>query len=60
MDILVRSGLLLSHQGGTGRIDVLDPEEGGNRARVRTIDDLIKLYCSTDQSLPAGAGVLVL
>ncbi len=34
---------LLSHQGGTGDIGVLQPEEASNRAWVRTIDDLIKL-----------------
>lgn len=34
---------LLTHQGGTGDIGVLQPEEGVNRAWARTIDDLIKL-----------------
>jgi D-alanyl-D-alanine carboxypeptidase len=34
---------LLSHQGGTGDIGVLRPNEGANRAWVRTINDLIKL-----------------
>lgn len=34
---------LLSHQGGTGDIGVLQPDEGTNRAWVRSIADLIKL-----------------
>ncbi len=34
---------LLSHQGGTGDLGVLQPDEGANRARVRTIDDLVEL-----------------
>jgi len=34
---------LLSHQGGTGDIGVLQPDEGANRAWVRSIADLIKL-----------------
>lgn len=46
---------LLSHQGGTGDIGVLQPEEGGNRAWVRTIDDLIKLNGNRAPSFPPGS-----
>ena len=46
---------LLSHQGGTGDIGVLQPEEGGNRAWVRTINDLIKLNGSRPPSFPPGS-----
>lgn len=46
---------LLSHQGGTGDIGVLQPEEGGNRAWVRTIDDLIRLNGNRAPSFPPGS-----
>lgn len=46
---------LLSHQGGTGDIGVLQPEKGGNRAWVRTIDDLIKLNGSRPPSFSPGS-----
>jgi len=46
---------LLSHQGGTGDIGVLQPEEGGNRAWVRTIDDLIKLNGNRSPSFSPGS-----
>jgi len=46
---------LLSHQGGTGDIGVLQPEEGNNRAWVRSIDDLIKLNGNRAPSFPPGS-----
>jgi len=46
---------LLSHQGGTGDIGVLQPEESSNRAWVRTIDDLIKLNGVRDPSFVPGS-----
>lgn len=46
---------LLSHQGGTGDIGVLEPTEGNNRAWVRTIDDLIKLNGNRGPSFPPGS-----
>lgn len=46
---------LLTHQGGTGDIGVLLPEEGGNRAWVRTIDDLMKLNGDRGPSFAPGS-----
>jgi len=46
---------LLSHQGGTGDIGVLQPEEAGNRAWVRTIDDLMTLNGDRGPSFPPGS-----
>lgn len=46
---------LLSHQGGTGDIGVLQPEEAGNRAWVRTIDDLMTLNGDRAPSFPPGS-----
>lgn len=46
---------LLSHQGGTGDLGVLQPDEGPNRAWVRTIDDLIKLNGGRPPSFPPGS-----
>lgn len=46
---------LLAHQGGTGDIGVLQPEEGGNRAWVRCIDDLIKLNGNKAPSFEPGS-----
>lgn len=46
---------LLSHQGGTGDIGVLQPDEGSNRAWVRTIDDLIKLNGGRSPSFAPGS-----
>lgn len=34
---------LLTHRGGTGDIGILGREEGANRARVRTIADMVRL-----------------
>lgn len=34
---------LLTHRGGTGDIGILGRDDSANRARVRTIDDIIKL-----------------
>ena len=45
---------LLSHQGGTGDIGVLLPEEGANRAWARTIDDLMKLNGDRGPSFAPG------
>lgn len=46
---------LLSHQGGTGDIGVLQPEESSDRAWVRTIDDLIKLNGNRAPSFKPGS-----
>lgn len=46
---------LLSHQGGTGDIGVLQPDEGANRARVRSIADLIKLNGDRAPEFPPGS-----
>lgn len=46
---------LLSHQGGTGDIGVLQPEEGNNRVWVRSIDDLIKLNGDRAPTFPPGS-----
>jgi len=45
---------LLTHRGGTGDIGILRPEEGGNRAWVRTIGDLIKLNGSRPPAFEPG------
>ena len=45
---------LLTHQGGTGDIGVLLPEEGANRAWARTIDDLMKLNGDRGPSFAPG------
>lgn len=46
---------LLSHQGGTGDIGVLQPDEGANRAWVRSITDLIKLNGNRAPAFPPGS-----
>jgi CubicO group peptidase (beta-lactamase class C family) len=46
---------LLSHQGGTGDIGVLQPNEGLNRAWARTIGDLIKLNGDRAPAFPPGS-----
>ncbi len=46
---------LLSHQGGTGDIGVLQPDEGANRAWVRSIADLIKLNGDRAPAFPPGS-----
>ena len=47
---------LLSHQGGTGDIGVLQPDEGANRAWVRTLDDLVKLNGDRAPAFRPGSG----
>jgi D-alanyl-D-alanine carboxypeptidase len=34
---------LLTHQGGTGEMGILEPQDGNNRATVRSIADIIKI-----------------
>ncbi|VXC14053.1 conserved exported hypothetical protein [Luteimonas sp. 9C] len=46
---------LMSHQGGTGDIGVLQPDESANRARVRSIADLIKLNGDRAPAFPPGS-----
>ena len=46
---------LLSHQGGTGDIGVLQPDEGANRAWVRSIADLIQLNGDRAPEFPPGS-----
>ncbi|MDR6990498.1 serine hydrolase domain-containing protein [Luteimonas sp. 3794] len=46
---------LLSHQGGAGDIGVLQPDEGANRAWVRSIADLIKLNGDRAPAFPPGS-----
>ncbi|MGO3127031.1 MAG: serine hydrolase domain-containing protein [Luteimonas sp.] len=46
---------LLSHQGGTGDIGVLQPDEGANRTWVRSIADLIKLNGDRAPAFPPGS-----
>lgn len=46
---------LLSHQGGAGDMGVLQPEEGANRAWVRSIGDLIKLNGDRPPGFPPGS-----
>jgi len=46
---------LLSHQGGTGDIGVLQPDESANRAWVRSIADLIKLNGDRAPAFPPGS-----
>jgi len=46
---------LLSHQGGTGDIGVLQPDEGANRVWARSIADLIKLNGDRAPAFPPGS-----
>lgn len=46
---------LLSHQGGAGDMGVLQPEEGANRAWVRSIADLVKLNGERSPEFPPGS-----
>lgn len=46
---------LLEHRGGTDDIGILARDEGANRARVKTIDDLIKLNGSRAPLFPPGS-----
>ncbi|HYD38190.1 MAG TPA: serine hydrolase domain-containing protein [Allosphingosinicella sp.] len=45
---------LLTHRGGTGDIGILRREEGANRARVRTIADIVRLNGSRAPDFPPG------
>ena len=46
---------LLQHRGGTGDTGILARNEGANRARVKTIDDIIKLNGSRGPLFPPGS-----
>jgi CubicO group peptidase (beta-lactamase class C family) len=46
---------LLTHRGGTGDIGILGREDGANRARVRTIDDIVQLNGTRGPEFPPGA-----
>ncbi|MEF3083377.1 serine hydrolase domain-containing protein [Luteimonas sp. SMYT11W] len=46
---------LLAHQGGTGDIGVLQPDEAANRAWVRSIADLIRLNGDRAPAFPPGS-----
>ena len=46
---------LLQHRGGTGDVGILARDEGANRARVRTIDDIIALNGSRAPEFPPGS-----
>lgn len=45
---------LLTHRGGTGDIGILGREDGANRARVRTIADIVRLNGSRAPDFPPG------
>lgn len=45
---------LLTHRGATGDIDILGRDDGGNRAWVRTIDDIVKLNGKRPPDFPPG------
>ncbi|HYE27906.1 MAG TPA: serine hydrolase domain-containing protein [Allosphingosinicella sp.] len=45
---------LLTHRGGTGDIGILRREEGANRARVRTIADVVRLNGGRAPDFPPG------
>lgn len=46
---------LLSHTGGTGDMGVMMPEEGDNRARYRTIDEIVALNGDRAPAFPPGS-----
>lgn len=46
---------LLSHRAGTGDIGILHRDEGDNRARVRTIEDIVRLNGSRAPDFPPGS-----
>ena len=46
---------LLSHRGGTGDIGILQREDAANRARFRTIDDIVKLNGERGPAFPPGS-----
>jgi D-alanyl-D-alanine carboxypeptidase len=45
---------LLTHRGGTGDIGILGREDGANRARVRTIADIVRLNAARAPDFPPG------
>jgi CubicO group peptidase (beta-lactamase class C family) len=45
---------LLNHRGGTGDIGILGREDGANRARVRTIADIVQLNGTRGPDFPPG------
>jgi CubicO group peptidase (beta-lactamase class C family) len=46
---------LLTHRGGTGDIGILGREDGANRARVRTIADIVRLNGARSPDFPPGS-----
>lgn len=46
---------LLTHRGGTGDLGILGREDGANRARVRTIDDIVELNGHRAPDFPPGS-----
>jgi len=46
---------LLTHRGGTGDIGILGRDDGVNRAKVRTIDDMIRLNGDRAPAFPPGS-----
>jgi D-alanyl-D-alanine carboxypeptidase len=45
---------LLTHQGGTGEMGILEPQDGNNRATVRSIADIIRLNGSRAPAFEPG------
>lgn len=48
---------LLTHRGGTGDIGILERKDGANRAKVRTIGDIVRLNGSRPPDFPPGSKV---
>lgn len=46
---------LLTHRGGTGDIGILGRDDGVNRARTRTIDDIVRLNGDRGPDFPPGS-----
>ncbi|HKU54770.1 MAG TPA: serine hydrolase domain-containing protein [Rhizomicrobium sp.] len=46
---------LLTHQGGTGEMGILEPQDVQNRDKVRSIDDIIALNGSRGPAFPPGS-----
>lgn len=46
---------LLSHRGGTGDIGILGRDDGANRARIRSIDDIVRLNGNRSPDFPPGS-----
>lgn len=46
--------MLLAHTGGTGDMGILEPQDGANRARVRSIADIIRLNGDRGPAFPPG------